>query len=558
MITTVRNISYWLATVGLSLLLFVACHKSDDPEPAPVNTKILVDSIYINNQYAAYGRTVNGVSPAEKTKIKITLSLEINPDVFAKESMTISGGLDYTYSFIDYRTILCETTTLPDAMKKYTVNISAGKNANGGNVINDYNTAFTTAIDTSDKFPRIPDQELLTKVQQQTFKYFWDYAHPTSGLARERNTSGDIVTSGGSGFGLMALLVGIERGFITRQQGLDRFTKIVNFLKAASTEKFHGAFPHWLNGSTGKAIAFSTKDDGADLVETAFLMQGLLTVREYYKNGTAQQEQELCANITTLWENVEWDWFRREGQDVLYWHWSPKYGWDMNMKIQGWNESLIVYVLAAASPTHTIPLEVYTQGWARNGNMRNGQTYYDVLLPLGSAYGGPMFFAHYSFLGLDPRNLEDQYANYWTQNVNHAKINNRYCIANPRGYNGYGPDFWGLTASDIPNGYSASSPTNDLGTIAPTAALSDMPYTPTESMAALHYFYYKLGNKMWGEYGFRDACNLSQLWFASSFLAIDQGPIVCMIENHRTGLLWDIFMQSAEVKSGLTKLGFTY
>ncbi len=540
-----------------------ACEKGADnpdpkPEPVPTNVKIQVDSVLVNGSYAAYNATVVDVSCQQKVQIKILLAKEINPEVFTKECMTISNGvLDYTYSFSDYKTILCETTTLPVAMGKYTINIPEGENSKGGRVLNPYKTNFSTSIDSTDKFPRISDEALLTKVQEQTFKYFWDYAHPTSGLARERFNSGNTVTSGGSGFGLMAILVGIERGFITRQEGLDRFTKIVNFLNASSTEKFHGAFPHWLNGSTGKAIAFSANDNGGDLVETAFLIQGLLAVREYFKAGTTPQEISLCSNITTIWENVEWDWYRRGGQNVLYWHWSPDKGWAMNMKISGWNESLIVYVLAAASPTHGIPKVVYDEGWARNGNMRNGKKFYGITLPLGSDYGGPMFFAHYSFLGLDPRNLADQYANYWTQNVSHARINNAYCIANPKKYAGYSADYWGLTASDIPGGYTASSPNNDVGTIAPTAALANMPYTTAESMRALHFFYYKLGNKLWGDYGFKDASNLTQSWFASSYLAIDQGPIVVMIENHRTGLLWNTFMQSQEVKDGLTKLGFT-
>ena len=355
----------------------------------------------------------------------------------------------------------------------------------------------------------------------------------------------------------MTIPIAIERGFITRAEGLARMNKIVSFLNLSTTDKFHGAFPHWMNGTTGKVIPFGTKDNGADLVETAFFMQGLLTVQSYFKNGN-EAEQTLCQNIETLWKNVEWDWFQQGGQQKLYWHWSPTYNWDMNMPVTGWNEGLIIYVLAASSPTHSIAKSVYENGFARNGAIKNGKSFYGITLPLGENYGGPMFFAHYSFLGLDPRHLSDNYANYWSQNQAHAKINYNYCVANPHRNFGYSANCWGLTASDIQNSYTASSPTNDVGVIAPTAALSSFPYTPVESMQALHFFYYTIGDKIWGNYGFTDAFNLNSHWFADSYLAIDQGPIVVMIENYRTGLLWNLFMQNQNVQAGLTKLGFSY
>jgi hypothetical protein len=405
-------------------------------------------------------------------------------------------------------------------------------------------------------FPFISDDSLLTLVQRQTFKYFWDFADPTSGLTRDRSSS-HTITSGGSGFGLMSILVGIERGFISRSEGLDRLTTVVNFL-SDKTDKFHGAFPHWLNGTTGKTIAFSPNDNGGDLGETAYLVQGLLAVKEYFKTGTTQQEKTLCAAIQTLWEGVEWDWYRRDGQNVLYWHWSADKGWVMNHRIQGYNECLITYVLAASSPTHGIPREVYEQGWAKSGAIVTGKSYYGIALPMEiEPYGGPLFFEHYSFLGLNPFKLRDQYASYGEQVVAHARINYEYCVANPKHHQGYADSCWGLTASDIRNGYTASSPANDNGTIAPTAALASFPYTPEQSMKALHTFYYALGDKIWRQYGFRDAFNLSQSWVANDFLAIDQGPIVVMIENHRTGLLWNLFMQNEDVKNGLAKLGFT-
>lgn len=399
------------------------------------------------------------------------------------------------------------------------------------------------------------DEQLLDMVQEATFRYFWDHAHPTSGMARERYGSGNTVTSGGSGFGVMAILVGIERGFITRQQGVDRMLKILNFLENA--DRFHGAWSHWINGETGTVIPFSTKDNGGDLVETAFLVQGLLAARQYFQEQNTQ-EQTIVQKITQLWESVEWDWYRRNNGNFLYWHWSPNYGWDMNMQVKGPNEAAVIYLLAIASPTHGVPASLWHDGWASSPYYVNGGTFYGYPLWVGWDYGGPLFFAHYSYLGFDPRNIKDEYANYFNNNRNHTLINRAYCIDNPKNYTGYSENCWGLTASDDPYGYSAHEPTSqrDNGTITPTAALSSMPYTPQESMDALKHFYRILGNKIWGNYGFVDAFNEEVNWFATSYLAIDQGPIIDMIENYRSGLLWNKFMANPEIQPALTDIGF--
>lgn len=414
---------------------------------------------------------------------------------------------------------------------------------------------LTTGLDSTDKFPRISDEELLTLVQRQTFKYFWDFAHPVSGMARERNTSGETVTSGGSGFGIMSIVVGVHRNFISRQEALLRMQRIVGFLKNKA-QRYHGAYPHWLNGSTGAVQPFSAKDNGADLVETSLLFQGLLTARQFFNNNDAS-ETALRDDINALWNDVEWDWFRKDNGDVLYWHWSPDHSWDINLPIRGWNEALITYVLAASSPKHAIPRSVYDKGWANNGQIANGNKYFDVDLPLGPASGGPLFFSHYSFLGLNPHGLKDTYADYGVQNRAHAIINYKYCVANPKRFTGYSADCWGLTASDDINGYLAHEPNNDNGVISPTAALSSFPYTPEESMRALKFLYYKLGDRVWKDQGFIDAFSLYEPWFADSYLAIDQGPIIIMIENYRSGLLWDLFMGCPEIKTGLNKLGFS-
>ncbi|MBL7748608.1 MAG: beta-glucosidase [Chitinophagaceae bacterium] len=405
----------------------------------------------------------------------------------------------------------------------------------------------------------LSDSALLDAVQKQTFRYFWDFAHPVSGMARERSNKtfgyGDeVVTTGGTGFGIMSVIVAAERKWISRDTAAKFLLKMVNFLLKANS--YHGAFPHWLDGGTGKTIPFSRKDDGADLVETSYLFQGLLCARQYFDSND-KVERELCNRISWMWPDIEWKWFT-QGQDVLYWHWSPNNGWAMNFPVRGFNECLIMYILAVSSPNerYQVSSAVYHNGWAQSNFFKNGKEFYGIKLPLGFDYGGPLFFSQYSFLGLDPRGLKDRYADYWEQNKNHTLINREHCLRNPKQFKGYGPNCWGLTASDTYNGYAAHSPTEDIGTISPTAALSAFPYTPEYSMQALRHFYEKLGNKIWSEYGFVDAFNESKNWVAESHLAIDQGPIIVMIENYRSGLLWKLFMSCPEIKTGLKKLGF--
>ncbi|MBL7804458.1 MAG: hypothetical protein JNL02_12025 [Saprospiraceae bacterium] len=399
------------------------------------------------------------------------------------------------------------------------------------------------------------DEQLLDMTQQYTLRYFWDYGHPVSGLARERsNGNDDIVTTGGSGFGIMALIVGVERGWITREAAVNRMVQIVSFLQVA--DRYHGVYPHWLDGNTGNTVPFSQYDNGADLVETAFLMQGLLAARQYF-NQNDPLENAIRDVITILWEDVEWDWFRKNNGPVLYWHWSPNYGWQMNFPLRGFFEAQIVYILAAASPTHPVPASLYQTGWTA-GNYANNASYYGYPIYCGPYGGGPMFFAHYSYLGFDPRGKKDAFCNYFVRNRNHALIQVAYALANPENHEGYGANCWGLTSCDGPNGYSAHdvNPQNDNGTVAPTAALASMPYVPAESMNALRYFYRELGQNLWGRYGFYDAFNLDQNWVAPSYLAIDQGPIVVMIENHRSGLFWDLFMANPEIQPALDAIGF--
>jgi hypothetical protein len=429
------------------------------------------------------------------------------------------------------------------------------------------------------------DDALLTMLQEECIRYYWEGAHPDAGMTLE-NIPGDdrIVATGASGFGIMALIVGIDGGFITREQGLERLTKIVSFLEKAP--RYHGVWSHFMDAATGKSLpVFDVFDNAGDLVETAFLMEGLLTARQYFRGDnsakTAAAEKNLYRRITKLWETVEWDWYRRSPQsDALFWHWSPDFAWHINHRITGYNEAMIIYLLAIASPTHGVPADLYYSGWAGQStaavNYRrgwspedeknaaageryvNGQTFFGIQLDVGVGSGGPLFFAHYSYMGLDPRGLRDRFTNYFENNRNMALINRAYCVKNPQHFAGYGANCWGLTASDGPKGYLAHAPDDrdDDGTMTPSGALASFPYTPDASMAAFKHFYRDLGDRIWGIYGPLDAFNESQDWISPIYMGLNQAPIAVMIENYRTGLLWRLFMCNPEIPPMLDKVGF--
>lgn len=436
----------------------------------------------------------------------------------------------------------------------------------------------TTAIENPEiKVEKLTDEQLIDLVEKQTFKFFWDYAEPNSGMARERffpdgkypENDSHIIAVGGSGFGLMSVIAAVNQKYITKEQAIGRLNKIADFL--AKADRFHGAWPHWLDGNTGKVIPFGQKDNGGDLVETAFLCEGIICVREFFKDGT-DAEKALAAKYDALWKGVEFNWYTNNEQK-LYWHWSPNYAWQMNFPLEGYNETLITYVLASASPKYPIKPSVYDACWARGGKIVSDKKKYGLPLILKHNFaeetGGPLFWAHYTYCGLDPNKLSDKYANYWEVNYNHVKIDYQYCVENPKKFKCYGPDYWGLTASYSVNdegtigydskgriGYNAHMPGNDKGVISPTAAVSSIVYLPKESIAAMRNFYENHNAEAWGEAGFYDAISCEYKTSAKQYLAIDQGPMVVMIENYRSGLLWKLFMNAPEVKQGLIKLGF--
>lgn len=406
------------------------------------------------------------------------------------------------------------------------------------------------------------DDELLTMVQEASFSYYWEGAEPHSGLARESIPGDpDMIAVGGSGFGIMSLVVGAERGFAPREQIVDRMLRITNYL--AHADRYHGAWPHFLSGSTGHLLpAFGIYDDGADIVETSFLMQGLLAARGCFTRDTPK-ERQLREEITALWRGVEWDWFNATPEhDALYWHWSPDFGFHKKNRLGGWNETLIPYLLGIASPTHPIPASLYYSGWCSEGNparhFGKPSSWYGIPLTVADPNGttGPLFFTHYSFMGYDPRGVRDKYANYFVNNRNMSIIQQKYAIANPRHFAGYGADDWGMSAVTGPHGYRAfHPPTTDDGTLAPTAAMGAYAYTPEASLLALKHFYRDLGPALWDVYGFRNAFNLAEDWYATGELALNQGPQTVMIENGRTRLVWHSFMSNPEMPAMQKKIG---
>jgi len=557
--------------IGIYLFCFFAlvltgfkCKKEDKISPDPVLpvARMKLESRKINDQLIS---TSSAQLLSNAAVILLGFSEKVDRSSVAGSiawrvtNTTTTLPLTINYSNGD-SVLLIKAASPLGFLTLYSVNVSdALKSVNGAALETSFSLSVRTGIDPANKFPVISDQALLDTVQKKTFKFFWDYGHPVSGLARDKTNTSDLddCSIGGTGFGILCVPVAVSRNFITRSEGLVRIQKIIDFLKG-NAKTFHGAFPHRMNGTTGEVIVWSPKDDGADLVETSFLMMGLLTARQYF-NGTNLDEVNLRSDINALFNNVDWGWFKKDGQNALYWLWSPNHNWDASFMVRGWNETLITYLLAASSTTNTISKEVYDHGFANKGGFKNGQPYYGLTLPLGSALGGPLFLSQYSFLCVKPTGLADAYANYEIQTKNHTLINRAYCIENPKGYYGYSDSCWGLTASSTNIGYTPLSPTNDLGVIAPTAALSSFAFTPNESMAALKFFYYRLGNYLWKDYGFVDAFNLNTnpVWIGPQELVYNQLPIMIAIENHRSGLIWDLFVSCPEIKAGMRKLGFT-
>jgi len=529
-----------------------------EPQPTPLSVKLKsVDGILIKKSVFSGSSNV--------PVIRITFSDPVNKSTvasgvsFVNKTFTkndIPVAVKFSYENQD-STIVIQPIAALGYLQPYELKITSSlKSFNGGTISTNYILSVQTGIDPADKRPRISDEALLDSIQKSTFHYFWSYANETSGLLPDRNTaSREYCAIGATGFGIMSLPGAIERNFITREQGLARMQKMVAFLKN-KTVQFKGVFPHYVNGTTGKVVS-DGQLDGYDVVETSFLMMGLLTVRQYF-NASSSAEVQLRNDITSLYENVDWTYFTNGNQNSLFWS-KDSNGW--GIQLRGWNETMIAYVLAASSPTFPISKAVYEQGFAGSGSMKDGRTYYGHTLPCGQAgdSGGPLYLSQFSFLGINPRGLSDEYANYETQTKNHALINYEHCKANPLNYYAYSDSCWGLTAGATKDGYKQMQPTNDLGYILPSASVASLPYAPEESMKAIKYFYYKLGDLLWTEYGFTDSFNLSiyPFWVSLEVFGYDQMNMCCAIENYRSGLIWNLFTSNPEIKAGMKKLGFS-
>lgn len=437
------------------------------------------------------------------------------------------------------------------------------------------------------------EEQLLEMVQEYTFRYFWEGAHQNSGMALERqHGSNKIVASGASGMSLMTMIVAHERNWRDKSDIIDRVLQMLNFLE--NCDRFHGAFSHWYNGDTGETIRFGPKDDGGDIVETAYVAVGLIAVKNYFSDETDNRQTQIREIADRLWREIEWTWYQN-GEDVLWWHWSPNYGWDLAMRIQGrkgsYSETMIAYVIAGCSPTYPISKDVYVKGWTDNGNFVNPRNFYGYEITQNIDWGGQAFWTQYSFLGVNPKGLKDQYGDYWKELSNCVNIHVEYAKDNPKGFRNYNENCWGITASADPYvGYCGHWPRHqylDNGTISPTGAIGNYPYAPEAALKALKYFYQERGAELWGQYGFLGGLNDNMdrvddflpwyesnpdfgnityydieindnTWIENDYIGIDQGPMVIMIENHRTGLLWDIVSKDEDVQNGLQSLGFEY
>lgn len=421
----------------------------------------------------------------------------------------------------------------------------------------------TTVSDSYVKAPfiasKLTDDELMDLVQQKAILRFTEGAHPETGMAIERtdpNAYGGIplLATGGTGFGIQAIIVGVSRGWVDRNDALDQLHRITDYLEEAP--KFNGAFPHFYNARTNGVYSMFRMDTGADIVETSFLMNGLLAARQFF-SGANEQESMLRDKINTLWENVDWNHHTKNGaENMLFWHWSPEHEFGTNARIRGFNECMITYIMAASSPTHPISPDAYHQGWTENWDKRyktlpDGKP--DLLVP------APAFFEAFNFSGVDPRGLSDTYADDYFD-LSRARLlqQREWAIKNPLGFKGYGENFWGFSESDGPTEYHACAPSldRDRGTVAPYAVACAMPFAPEEAMAAMHHLYNEWGDKIWGPYGFNGALNPSKKWYSNDTVAIHQAQIPISIENHRSGLMWGLIMSCPEIQNGLTRLGF--
>ena len=400
------------------------------------------------------------------------------------------------------------------------------------------------------------DDEFLEYVQQTSFDYFWYLANPSNGLVPDRSTTTSPCSIAAVGFGLTAIGIGIDHGWISRTRGVARVLTTLNtFLNGPQGSNTSGTIGHkgWFYHFLEMNTALRSSSSELSSIDTALLLAGILYSKQYF-DGTNTDEISIRTMADAIFSRVDWNWMA-QGTNVVSMGWFPTSGFIPNNWI-GYNEALLLYCLGLGTATNPLPASAWnrwTSGyiWATN--------YGQAFIPFP-----PLFGHQYSHCWIDFRHTADAYMNShdstYFQNSRRATLAQRaYCVANPLGRVGYSSNVWGLTACDGPAGYAAhgAPPTeNDDGTIAPTAAGGSIAFAPEYSLPTLRYFYTQYRPRIWTGYGFRDAFNLGAQWYGSDELGIDQGPMVIMIENHRNQRVWRLFMRNAEIQRGLQRAGF--
>jgi hypothetical protein len=404
--------------------------------------------------------------------------------------------------------------------------------------------------------PRMLDNEnFLDLVQRTAFDYLWYETNPTNGLVKDRSSNPSVSSIAAVGFGLSAVTVGIDRGWISREAGRTRVLTTLEFLWSspqgpeADATGYKGFYFHFLDMQTGRRAG----DAELSTIDTALLLAGVLHVQQYFDQDDTS-EAKIRDLADNLHRRVDWPWMQVRSAKVCH-GWTPETGF-LPYDWGGYNEAMILYLLALGSPTFPINPDAWT-AWTSSYTW---QTHYG----LGFVVFPPLFGHQYSHVWVDFRGIQDAYMRDkgldYFENSRRATLANRaYAIANPLGWVDYGENVWGLTASDIPASYRARGAPpaeSDDGTITPTAAGGSFAFTPHESLAALRHIYDAYRTRIWGPYGFKDAFNPSKNWFAADYLGVDQGPIVLMIENYRTGRVWQVFMRHPAIQHGLARAGF--
>jgi len=410
-------------------------------------------------------------------------------------------------------------------------------------------------------------------LEKRTFSFFWDSANPANGLIPDRYPGPSWSSIAGVGFALTAYPIGVERGYVTRDAARDRALATLRFF-AAETEK-HGFFYHFLDMKDGERRNHSE----VSTVDTALLLAGVLMCESYF-DGKDAREREIRRLAEKIYRRVDWTWAEPFSAGLVM-GWTPESGF-IHATWDGYDEAMLVYILALGSPTHAVNPAAW-KAWTSTYDKHWGTQYGETDLSFG-----PLFGHQYSHVWVDFRAIQDAYMrsrglDYFENSRRATYVQQRYAIENPMHWQGYGPNIWGLTACEGPGrgsqiydgqprrfyGYAARGVgldgSLDDGTIAPTAAIGSLPFAPEIVIPATLEMYKRYGGSIYSTYGFRDSFNPSYQrgaqasksgWVDEHYLAIDQGPILAMIENYRSELVWRIMRHNDYIRRGLERAGF--